>query len=238
MITIFLLYLQIYAAEIACRERIGLYADNEFMKQTEDMNSQDKEFSPSKQLYRTIINRVVENEDSPYSLLMRKINDIDIDHFDAVRNHEEEIHENLNMDLRNKVVNIFEAKAKELLCDSGLGETLLRQVKEKSGVVRETMGQQSYEIYLSSLATELKTYADSLEIKPRFPKYTNEDLRLMYEAAKRITLKERLLKSNVYDITAFHDALQDRTWWDYRVLVTNMTREFLLRLAEEIGELH
>lgn len=234
MIAIFLLYLQICTAQIASRLRIGLDADDVFTKLTEDMKSQNNEFYPSTQVYRSIINRVVENEDSPYSILMHKTNDIDIDHFEAVRDFQEKINENLNMGLRDKVVNIFEAKAKELLNDSGLGETLLQQVKEKSGVVRETMGQQSYEIYLASLASELKTYADSLEIKPRFPKYTNEYLRLLYDAAKRITLKERLVTSNVYDITAFHDALQDRTWWDCRVLVTNRTREFLLRLAERI----
>lgn len=204
------------------------------MKQTEYMNSRNKEFTPSAELYRVIIDNVVENNDSPYNQLMRKTNDIDIDHFDAVRNHGEIIHEDLNIELRDKVIKIFEAKCDERYVNSGLKNDLLGQVVRESAILKAKMGAAAYRDFLESLAEELKTYANDLEIKPRFPKYTNEDLRLKYEAAKRITLKERLVTSNAYDITAFHDALQDRTWWDCRVLVTERTRAFLLKLAEEI----
>lgn len=53
----------------------------------------NKEFTPSAELYRIIIDAVVENHDSPYSYLMRKTNDIDIDHFERVKSHEEALHE-------------------------------------------------------------------------------------------------------------------------------------------------
>lgn len=198
------------------------------------MTSLKKAFTPSAELYRVIINKVVEDHDSPYNLLMRKTNDIDIDHFEAVRNNEEVIHEDLNMDLRDKVVRIFEKKCDERYVNSDLKNDLLAQVAGESAILKEKMGAEAYSDFLRSLGEEITTYANGLEIKPRFPKYTNEDLKLKYEAAKRITIKERLLTSNVYDITAYHDALQDRTWWDCRVLVTDRTREFLLELAEEI----
>lgn len=234
MIAIFLLFLQISTAEIACREHIGLDADNEFMKQTEDMSRRNKEFTPSAELYRIIIDKVVEGHDSPYNWLMRKTNDIDIDYFDAVRNHGDVLHEDLNMELRDKIVKIFEGKCDDRYVYSSLKNDLLKQVAGESAILKEKMGADAYHDFLESLVDELITYANDLEIKPRFPKYTNEDLRLKYEAAKRITLKERVVTSNAYDITAFHDSLQDRTWWDCRVLVTNRTREFLLQLAEEI----
>lgn len=234
MIAIFLLFLQISTAKIERREREWADADNEFMKQTLDMSSRNTEFTPSAELYRVIIDNVVENHDSPYNQLMRKTNDIDIDHFDAVRNHGEIIHEDLNMELRDKVIKIFETKCDELYADSSLNNDLLGQVVRESAILKENMGTVAYRDFLESLAEELTTYANGLEIKPRFPKYTNEDLRLKYEAANRITLKERVVTSNAYDITAFHDALQDRTWWDCRVLVTDRTREFLLKISEEI----
>ena len=201
------------------------------------MKSPKKEFTPSAQLYRVIINKVVEDHDSPYNLLMRKTNDIDIDHFEAVRNNEEVIHEDLNMDLRDKVIRIFEKKCDERYMASDLKKDLLVQVAGESAILKEQMGTEAHSDFLRSLAEEIKIYANGLEIKPRFPKYTNEDLRLKYEAAKRITIKERVLTSNVYDITAYHDALQDRTWWDCRVLVTDRTREFLTELADEIQNL-
>lgn len=138
------------------------------------------------------------------------------------------------MGLILKVVNIFEGMYDEQYKKSDLKKSLLGQVFRESSILIEKMGHKAHRDFLESLAEELKAYANILEIKPWFPRYTNENLRLKYEDAKRITLKERVLTSNKYDITSYHDALHDRTWWECPVLVTDHTREFLLGLAEEI----
>lgn len=202
-----------------------------------DNKDQNKVFTSSAELYRLIIDKVVENPDSPYKQLMSKANDIDIDHFNALRGPGEVMDEKLNMDLRENVVKIFEEKCEDQYIKSELKKRIIENVEEKSDILKEKIGKEALRSYLNSLADELKIYANSLEIKPRFPKYTNEELRLKYEAAKRITLKERILNTNNYDIHAFHEALMDRTWWDCRKLVIDQTREFLLGLAECIPSL-
>lgn len=194
-------------------------------------------FTPSAELYRTIIDRVVEDFDSPYNQLMRKTNDIDVDYFDGLRSSSSVLDEKLNDELKSKVLGDFEKQADELLTGSRLREELLDEVKHRVAVVKENMGEEACGNYLDGLSSELKNYSFDMEIEPRLPDCTDSDLQEKFEAAKRITLKERIMGNNIYDVVDYHNALMNRTWWESRVLVTDRVSAFLIELSKEIRKL-
>lgn len=196
----------------------------------------DKKFFPSAEVYRTIIDRVVEDFDSPYNQLMRKTNDIDVDYFDKI-NRSQVLDKNLNNELMAKALKDFEKRFDDMLDNGDLEKELLEDVIRKSSIVKENMGDNAYANYLEGLSSELHRYAYVMEFVPRFPKYTDTDLKEKYEAAKRITLREHVMQDNIIDVNDYHSALMDRTWWECRVLVTEHVRTFLLNLSKDIQKL-
>lgn len=201
------------------------------------MEDNRKWFTPSAELYRTIIDQVVEDYGSPYNQLMRKTNDIDVDYFDNLRSASNTIDENLNSELKDKVLRDFEERADVLLENSGLKNSLVNDIVRETSVVKNKLEDDAYNNYLESLAGELNRYAFNMEIEPRLPKITDTDLQEKFEAAKRVTLRERIMQDNIYDVVAYHNALMDRTWWECRRFVVDRVGRFLLELSKSICSL-
>lgn len=201
------------------------------------MEDNRKWFTPSAELYRTIIDQVVEDYGSPYNQLMRKTNDIDVDYFDNLRSASNTIDENLNSELKDKVLRDFEERADVLLENSGLKNSLVNDIVRETSVVKNKLEDDAYNNYLESLAGELNRYAFNMEIEPRLPKITDTDLQEKFEAAKRVTLRERIMQDNIYDVVAYHNALMDRTWWECRRFVVDRVGRFLLELSKSIRSL-
>ena len=192
-------------------------------------------FTPSTELCRTIISRVLEVNDSPYKRMMQKANDIDIDFFEDISRDTETLPAELNMELKYKVLDSFKEMSQQLFVESGLEQQLIEMVKESAVVVKNTMGTEAYVDYMHSIANEIFRSAGGLTIEE--PVVADAELRDKFEAAKRITMKELVLRNNKADVIAFHHALMERTWWECRELIAEQTKSFLRRLANSISEL-
>ena len=192
------------------------------------------EFTPSTDLYRTIISAVAEDYNSPYKQLMRKTNDIDVDYFEHIRRDTEIMEEELNLELKDRVLNDFKKMADELFIASGLAKGIVDKTQECVFDVKNGLGENACKDYLGSLARELKNYAHGLSVGNIPPKHSLAEIEELYQSAKQITWKERILINNKADIIKFYHALMDRTWWECRVFVENYTRDFLLYIADEI----
>lgn len=193
--------------------------------------------NPSTELYSIIIDTVVENENSPYNQLMRETNNIDTKYFDKISCDTETLSKELSMDFMDEIIKIFNEKADKLLIASGLGEDFYKRIQTKAIVIENNKGEEESKLFIEQLSKNVKSYAKSMDLNPRFPKYMDSELNEKYEAAKRITIKERILQNNKADVIAFHHALQDRTWWECRYLIVKRTQYFLIQLAKEISKI-
>lgn len=191
-------------------------------------------FIPSIDMYRTIIDMVVEGEDSPYQQLMRKTNDIDMQYFEGIRRDTEAIPSELNMALMDKVVNDFRKMADELFEQNDLDKQIIQTIKSQTSNVKDTMGEEALQNYLASLSNALRDYAKGMMLKGDGPQFTHLELQEKYEAAQRVTLKERIMKDNKADVIDFYHALMDTTWWECREIVVQRTRTFLQSLADNV----
>lgn len=88
-----------------------------------------------KGIFENIIAAVVDNPQSPYHRLMDKVNDIDVDYFENITRDENTLSPELNLALKQTVVENVDEIARQLLYDSGLSGKItfdiLDQLKNK-----------------------------------------------------------------------------------------------------------
>lgn len=190
----------------------------------------DKEMTPFI-LFDAIIKMVVTGRLAPYYKMMGKAKDIDIDYFDKINRGVNSLSDELNLELKDKVVESFSKMADSYYLSSDLESRIVAMIQEESDTIKENNGKNKYQDFLNALADKLETYVKDSNIHEGFPKYTNDDIEAMYKDAKRITIKEFLLGSNGEDVLAFYSALMDNTWWACREVVVRKTNSFLLSLA-------
>ena len=186
-----------------------------------------------KKAFTNIISTVITLPSSPYQHMMRKVNAIDTDYFESITRDENILSPELNLELKDKVLNDIDEQTNRLLFDSDLMEQILadtRSCLEKEGNA-ETARQK-----LTDTAQELLKYAQDRLLFIPTPKYEDEELNRLYEQAKKVTLLEHIAQNNRKDIINFYHALMDRTEWECKALVERKTSQFLTKLAERLTE--
>ena len=185
----------------------------------------------SSDVYSVIIDVVVTGTHSPYNEMIKKAKDIDIDFFEKVSRGTNSLSEELNLELKDKVVDAFSKMADNYYVGSALESRILALVQDRADAIKNTDGENACKEYIKSLSECLEVYAKGSNIHAGFPKYTNEIVTELYEHARHITLKEFFMGGNDQDILNFYNALVDNTWWTCREVVVNKTNDFLLALA-------
>lgn len=191
----------------------------------------------SKNVFRTIIEMVVTGDHSPYNEMLNKAKDIDIDYFENIDRGTNTLSHELNLDLKDAIVDSFEKMADGYYRDNNFGFNIVSMIQREASAIKEKNGVNAYEVFLKSLADDLELYAKGSNIHPGFPKYTNSDVANLYQEARKITLKEFLLGNNGEDILVFYSALMDNTWWACREVIVSKTNSFLLGLSDKTRKL-
>ena len=186
-----------------------------------------------KKAFTNIISTVITLPSSPYQHMMRKVNAIDTDYFESITRDENILSPELNLELKDKVLNDIDEQTNRLLFDSDLMEQILADVQSR---LEEEGNLETSQQTLTNTAQELRKYAQDRLLFIPTPKYEDEELNRLYEQAKKVTLLEHIMQNNRKDIIDFYHALMDRTEWECKALVERKTSQFLTKLAERLTE--
>lgn len=179
----------------------------------------------------TIINELIQKHDSIYNSLMSKVNAIDTDYFEPITRDENILSPELNLELKDKVLNDINEQANRLFFDSDLMEQILADVRSR---LEEEGDIETAQQTLTNTAQELRKYAQDRLLFISTPKYDDVELSRLYQQAKKVTLLEHIAQNNRKDIIDFYHALMDRTEWECKALVERKTSQFLTQLAETV----
>lgn len=181
----------------------------------------------------TIINELIQKHDSIYNSLMSKVNTIDTDYFEPITRDENILSPELNLELKDKVLNDINEQTNRLFFDSDLMEQILADVQSR---LEEEGNLETSQQTLTNTAQELRKYAQDRLLFISTPKYDDAELSRLYKQAKKVTLLEHIAQNNRKDIIDFYHALMDRTEWECKALVERKTSQFLTQLAERLAE--
>lgn len=183
--------------------------------------------------FTNIISTVITLPNSPYQRMISKVNAIDTDYFEPITRDENILSPELNLELKDKVLNDIDEQANRLFFDSDLMGQILADIRNR---LEEEGNIETSQQTLTNTAQELRKYAQERLLFIPTPKYEDEELNRLYEQAKKVTLLEHILQNNRTDIIAFYRALMDRTEWECKALVERKTSQFLTKLAERLTE--
>jgi len=182
-------------------------------------------------LTTNIIDMVVTGEESPYKKMISKTKDIDIDYFEKIDRGFNSISDELSPELKDVIVDKFIKMADCYYAEGDLESKIIAMIQKEADIIKEEKSVNECKNFLNNLAESLESYVKGTFIHPGFPKYSNEDVAVMYQEAKHITLTEFFMGNNSEDILGFYSALMDNTWWACREVVVNKTNDFLLKIA-------
>lgn len=188
-------------------------------------------------LTANIIDMVVTGEESPYKKMINKTKDIDIDYFEKIDRGLNSISDELSLELKDIIVEKFSQMADSYYAEGDLESKIITVIQTGADVIKEEKGVNECKDFLKYLAEYLESYVKGKNIHPVLPKYSNEDVDIMYQEAKHITLTEFFMGNNSEDILDFYSALMDNTWWACREVVVNKTNDFLLKIAMKTREI-
>jgi len=191
------------------------------------------ELVSSVDLYREIIDRVVSKHDSPFQRMMRKAKDIDLDYFEKVAHGGNRLSAELNMELKDYVVEEFSRMADELFSKE-LGRHIIADVLEAAETVFHGEHNNAYVDFIDDISRSLTWYVANEMVTAGQPMFSNDEVRRKYKSAKKITLEEFIKGTNYKDVIDFYTALMDNTWWACRVVAVDRTRCFLTQLADDL----
>ncbi len=173
----------------------------------------------TKELSKRIYDIVVEDVETIYPQFMKRVNDIDLDYFEGIVRDTEEIPEELNFELREKVLNDMKHYAMQLLEASNIKRRINAIMQDvNANTAGEAFGQ----------AKELiRSYVYASSILNGSSEFTEEELQKMYTDAQKRDLWERLTQSNKSDIIGFHHALMDKTYEQSKDVLYRCVESFM-----------
>jgi len=158
----------------------------------------------TKELSNRIYDIVVEEVETIYPQFMKRVNDIDLEYFEDIVRDSEEIPEELNFELREKVLDNMKHYAMQLLETSNIKRRI-------NAIMQDVNADTAREAFVQ--AKELiRSYVNASSILNGSSEFTEEELQKMYTDAQKRDLWERLTQSNKSDIIGFHHALMDKTY--------------------------
>lgn len=190
----------------------------------------------SRNLFETIAAPVLYDDGSPYRLMTKKLNDIDIDYFERIDSTPlgKTLDDSLRIELKKRILGDFVA----------YGNTLIAENADKI----ERLIVQDIKLLVESSPDTAKTLdalKEALEFTHTFvrkqlcfvsiPMYDNAELRQLYAAAQKVTLMERVTRSNDKDVIRYYHALIEHTVWVCRMLMRRRAGQFLMQMVDVIS---
>ena len=173
----------------------------------------------TKELSNRIYDIVVEEVETIYPQFMKRVNDIDLEYFEDIVRDSEEIPEELNFELREKVLDNMKHYAMQLLETSNIKRRI-------NAIMQDVNADTAREAFVQ--AKELiRSYVYASSILNGSSEFTEEELQKMYTDAQKRDLWERLTQSNKSDIIGFHHALMDKTYEQSKVVLYRCVESFM-----------
>lgn len=191
----------------------------------------------SQVIYDYILNSVVRNEDSPYSLLRKRVDDIDIMDIGGTPGDSKVLPDYLSLDLKDEVVTRISQECDKYFRDENSKNTLLVAVQSKILESAQNVNLTDIDAVLKNVRGSLEKYSESLLTAVQPSKYSEVELKEKYEKAKRITIIERITGNNVNDVIEFHRTLTHYTYWTCRYVIKKRTADYLNQIAQEIASI-
>lgn len=156
--------------------------------------------------YDAIAGPVVYNDDSPYRLMMRRIDDIDTLYFqNGNKSVAEEIGDRLSPAIKAAILKDLSAYGESLISQSDKVEA--RILSDVEALVRQYPSTEEARRDLSAALVMIHDLArKQLPISAHSKyccHYTSRDIKRLHEAAMRVTLFERLTGSNDKDVMEY-----------------------------------
>ena len=184
-------------------------------------------------MIESIISEVINKEGSPYKQMLGKVGCVGVDYFENIEMGNV-LAEELNLELKEKVVKELEMAFKQLLADAKTIEKIMDDAMTKAEKARIELGKDVANKELMRVANNLVQYANNRLLFIPEPPCQEDELKEKYEQAKRITVLEHVLQNNDKDVIEFCRALISRTEWECRNLIERQTSQVLKDLAEII----
>lgn len=158
----------------------------------------------ARELSQEIYYLVVRNVEAIYPQFMKRVNDIDIDYFEDITRDSEYLPEELNFELRDKVLDDIRQYAIQLLEETN--------IKGQIAAIMQDADEATAKETLVSAREEIRHYVYSCSILNGSSDVTEEELQQKYTDAKKRNIWEIITQSNKADVIAFHHALMDKTY--------------------------
>ena len=158
----------------------------------------------TKELSQKVYDVVVDKVNALYPQFLKRVNDIDVDYFDKIACDSETIPEELNFELRDKVLADMRNYAMELLEAS--------DIKSQVDDMTKGIDQSTRKEVLDGVKQQLREFAQLSSGFNGSSVYTEEILQEMYADAKKRDLWERVTRTNKNDVIELHHALMDKTY--------------------------
>lgn len=190
----------------------------------------------SKGIIEVVVAEVINKDDSPYKQMIGKVGSIGVDYFEHIERGNV-LAEELNMNLKEKVVSQFGQMYDKLLTETGVVEKVMENVMAQARKATTETEKSATSKELMRVANNLKIYASNrLLFIPKVP-YQESDLKEKFERAKRITLMEHIIQNNDKDVVDFYRALICCTEWECKNLIERQTSQLLRTIAEKIEQI-
>ena len=171
------------------------------------------------ELSKWIYDIVVEEVEAMYPLFMKRVNNIDLDYFEDISRCTEEIPAELNLELRDKVMDEIRQYAMQLLEESN--------IKIRIKAIMRNRDAATIEEALDGAKKSIRSYIYASSILNGSSDFSEEDLKEMYIEAKKRDLWERIVRNNKEDIIKFHHALMDKTYEQCKDVLYESIEAFL-----------
>lgn len=158
----------------------------------------------TRELSKRIYDVVVDEVETIYPQFMKRVNNIDLDYFEVIVRDSEEIPQELNFELREKVLDDVKQCAMQLLEKSNIKRRIDAIMQDVDADTAREAFKQAKEL--------IRSYVDASSILNGSSDITEEELQKMYTDAKKQDLWERIVGNNKSDIIGFYHALMDKTY--------------------------
>lgn len=183
----------------------------------------------------TIIFSVLDQYDSPYRTLLRKVNNIDIEYFDHIDLNSEVLNPQLTLELKEKIINDIKTLTDNVLT-SELAQILAKEIslriQEKNGT---SYDEKLLKKAIFTLNQDIIDLHDAyIAYSSEFGPFDNNSLQKQFKEAKKITWLEDIMDTNKEDIKEFHNSLMNSTFWECKKLIVKRYLDFIRTMLDNI----
>ena len=176
---------------------------------------------------------VLYNVDSPYKLMSRKLDDIDMDYFQRGEPLGNRLDGSLEMEIKTRILNDFKFYGEQLYENA---ESIKQQIiDDVRDLIFRYEDRATAFAHLSEAMERMHGFVRKQLCFVPIPMYSRKELKELYDEAKRVTLLERVTGGNGRDVIRYYHALIVHTVWACRMLTRRRAGQFLMQMVDRLS---